>query len=160
MDLTAITVRILAPRPIVYRALLDPDAVARWMVPDGMTSHVHEFDVREGGSFRISLTYDPPTGKGKTSAQTDTFHGRFIRLLQDWQIVQAVEFETSDPTLQGEMTITYDLVYVSVGIDLLAVHRGLPPGLSRSDNDDGWRASMKKLKRLIESGYGPNSQSP
>jgi hypothetical protein len=49
------------------------------MVPTGMTSHVHAFDAREGGSFRISLTYDAPTGTGKTTAHTDTYHGRFVR---------------------------------------------------------------------------------
>jgi hypothetical protein len=59
----------------VYRALLDPEAVQRWMVPEGMTSHVHSFDTREGGAFRISLTYDTPTTAGKTSARTDTFNG-------------------------------------------------------------------------------------
>ena len=54
---------VKAPRSAVYRALLDADAIARWRVPDGMTSQVHEFDPREGGAFRVSLTYDAP-GKG------------------------------------------------------------------------------------------------
>ncbi len=81
-----------APRPIVYRALLDPQAVATWMVPTGMTSHVHAFDVREGGSFRISLTYDSPAAAGKTSAHTDTYHGRFVKLVTNEQVVEVVEF--------------------------------------------------------------------
>lgn len=51
------------------------------MVPSGMTSHVHAFDAREGGLFRISLTYDEPTGIGKTTARTDTYHGRFVKLV-------------------------------------------------------------------------------
>jgi uncharacterized protein YndB with AHSA1/START domain len=55
-------------RAIVYRALLDARAVATWKVPTGMTSHVHAFDAREGGRFRVSLTYDVPTGAGKTTA--------------------------------------------------------------------------------------------
>ena len=86
-----------APRAKVYRALLDARAVATWMVPTGMTSHVHEFDAREGGSFRISLTYDAPTGTGKTTAQIDTFHGRFVKLVTNEQVVEVVEFETTDP---------------------------------------------------------------
>jgi uncharacterized protein YndB with AHSA1/START domain len=61
-----------APRSAVYRALLDAAAIAKWRVPAGMSSHVHEFDAREGGSFRISLTYDAPTGTGKSAAHTDT----------------------------------------------------------------------------------------
>jgi uncharacterized protein YndB with AHSA1/START domain len=64
--------RINAPRPAVYRALLGARAVAAWRVRDGMTCHVHEFDPREGGRFRVSLTYDQPTGVGKTGAYTDT----------------------------------------------------------------------------------------
>jgi uncharacterized protein YndB with AHSA1/START domain len=70
---TRLTSRIAAPRSAVYRALLDPEAVQRWMVPDGMTSAVHEFDAREGGELRISLTYDEPTTAGKTTARTDSF---------------------------------------------------------------------------------------
>ena len=61
---TRITRHVNAPRAAVYRALLDPRAVSRWKVPTGMTSRVHAFDAREGGSFRVSLTYDGPTGTG------------------------------------------------------------------------------------------------
>src|SRR5438093_6503071 len=77
---TRISRHVNAPRASVYRALLDAQAVAIWMVPTGMSSHVHAFDAREGGAFRISLTYDAPTGAGKTTAHTDTYHGRFVKL--------------------------------------------------------------------------------
>jgi uncharacterized protein YndB with AHSA1/START domain len=80
------TRRVNAPRASIYRALLDAEAVATWMVPDGMTSHVHAFDPHEGGSFRISLTYDTPTSAGKTTAQMDTFHGRFVKLVVESRI--------------------------------------------------------------------------
>jgi uncharacterized protein YndB with AHSA1/START domain len=115
-----------APRAIVYRALLDERAVAMWKVPTGMTSHVHAFDAREGGSFRISLTYDAPTGTGKTTAHTDTYHGRFVKLVTNRQVVEVVEFETTDPALRGEMTITISLDDADGGTDVLAVHDGLP----------------------------------
>ncbi len=75
MSSTRVGRQINASRSIVYRALLDPRAVAKWKVPTGMTCHGHEFDAREGGSFRISLTYDAPAGTGKTTAQTDTYRG-------------------------------------------------------------------------------------
>jgi uncharacterized protein YndB with AHSA1/START domain len=68
---TRISRHVNAPRAIVYRALLDPRAVTRWMAPTGMTSQVHAFDAREGGSFRISLTYDSPTGPARR-ARTPT----------------------------------------------------------------------------------------
>jgi len=141
---------IRAPRSKVYRALLDPDAVQRWMVPDGMTSEVHEFDAREGGTFRISLTYDEPTTAGKTSAQTDTFHGRFVRLVPDREVVQAVEFESDDPAMQSVMTITYVLVDDGDGTTVTGTHEDLPPGVAPADNELGWHMSMDKLAHLVE----------
>ncbi len=137
-----------APRAIVYRALLDARAVATWMVPTGMTSHVHAFDAREGGSFRISLTYDAATGTGKTTAHTDTFHGRFVKLVTNEQVVEVVEFETADPALRGELA----LADADGGTDLLAVHDGLPRVLPTADNEAGWRSSLAKLAALVEAG--------
>jgi uncharacterized protein YndB with AHSA1/START domain len=142
-----------APRANVYRALLDARAVATWKVPTGMTSHVHEFAAREGGSFRISLTYDESTGTGKTNAHTDTYHGRFVKLVTNEQVVEAVEFETTDPEMRGEMTITISLADADGGgTDVLAVHEGLPPGVSLADNEAGWREALAKLAALVEAG--------
>src|ERR671913_216065 len=125
MSTIRITRHINAPRSLVYGALLNPRAVPEWKVPNGMTCHVHEFDAREGGSFRISLTYDAPTGTGKTTAHTDTYHGRFVKLVTDEQVVEVVEFETTDPALRGEMTITIALTDADGGgTDVLAVHDG------------------------------------
>ena len=140
-----------APRAIVYRAFLDASAVATWMVPTGMTSRVHAFDPREGGSFRISLTYDAPTGTGKTTAHSDTYHGRFVTLVPNEQVVEVVEFETNDPALRGEMTITITLADADGGTDVLAVRR-LPRGLPAADNEAGWRWSLAKLAALVEAG--------
>jgi uncharacterized protein YndB with AHSA1/START domain len=150
MTTTRISRRLNAPRLKVYRALLDPRAVATWMVPDGMTSQVHAFDPREGGGFRISLTYDTPTATGKTTAQTDTYHGRFVRLVPGEEVVEVVEFETADPALQGEMTVRFSLADADGGTDLLAVHDRLPSGLSPADNETGWRSSLAKLAALVE----------
>src|SRR4051794_10346064 len=145
---TRIALHLNAPRERVYRALIDADAVATWMVPPGMTSTVHAFDGREGGAFRISLTYQGPGGTGKTSAHTDTFHGRFVELVPDERVVEVVEFETADPAMRGEMTITYTLADADGGTELLAVHDGLPAGLSPADNELGWRLSLGKLAVL------------
>ena len=150
MSSTRITRHINAPRPAVYRALLDERAVASWMVPDGMTSHVHLFEPREGGSFRISLTYDAPSGVGKTTAHTDTYHGRFLKLVPNEQVVEVVEFEATDPALRGEMTITITLADENGGTDVTAVHDKLPPGLSPADNETGWQLSLAKLATLVE----------
>ena len=153
MSSTRITRHVNAPRAMVYRALLDARAVATWKVPTGMTSHVHAFDPREGGSFRISLTYDAPTGTGKTTAHTDTYHGHFVKLVKNEQVVEVVEFETTDPTMQGEMTITTTLADADGGTEVTAVHEGLPRGLSPADNETGWRMSLEKLAALVEAGW-------
>lgn len=149
---TRISRHVNAPREDVYRALLDARAVATWMVPSGMTSHVHEFDVREGGLFRISLTYDAPTGIGKTTAHTDTYHGRFIRLVPNEEVVEVMEFETPDPAMRGEMTVTFTLTEADDGTDVLAVHDNLPPGVSPAENETGWRMAIEKLAMLVEAG--------
>lgn len=151
--LTSTHIRLLinAPRPAVYRALLDPDAIAQWKAPGGMSLLIHEFNPREGGAFRVSLTYDAPSGTGKTTAHTDTYHGRFVKLVPDTQVVERLEFETADPTMQGEMTITYTLSDALGGTELHAVHGPLPPGLSPADNELGWQLSTAKLKALLES---------
>jgi uncharacterized protein YndB with AHSA1/START domain len=152
MSSTRITHHVNAPRAMVYRALLDASAISKWMVPNGMTSHVHAFDAREGGSLRISLTYDAQSGTGKTAAHTDTFHGRFVKLVANKLVVEVVEFETTDPALRGEMTITYALTDADGGTDILGVHDGLPPGVSTTDNETGWRMSLGKLAALVEAG--------
>jgi hypothetical protein len=72
----------------------------------GMTSYVYAFYACEGGSFRISLTYDEPTGTGKTAAHTDTYHGRFVKLVTNEQVVEVVEFETTDPPLGDDRNST------------------------------------------------------
>jgi uncharacterized protein YndB with AHSA1/START domain len=150
---TRISHRVNAPRAIVYRALLDARAVAKWKVPSGMTCHVHAFDAREGGSFRISLTYAAPTGTGKTTAHTDTYHGHFVKLVTNEQVIEVVEFETTDPALRGEMTIMISLADADGGgTDVLGVHDGLPPGVPTADNEAGWTEAFAKLAALVEAG--------
>jgi uncharacterized protein YndB with AHSA1/START domain len=150
MSSTRVHRYVKAPRSRVYAALIDAKAVGTWMVPDGMTGRVHAFEGREGGAFRISLTYDAPTTAGKSSAQTDTYHGRFVELVPNERVVEVVEFETPDPAMRGEMTITITLADAEGGTDVNAVHDGLPSGLSPADNELGWSLSLAKLAALVE----------
>jgi len=148
---TRITRLIKAPRAKVYAALIDADAIVKWKVPSGMTSHVHAFEAREGGRFRISLTYDAQTGKGKTSAHTDTYHGHFVQLVPNERVVEVDEFETADRAMRGEMTITITLGDAADGgTDLIAVHDGVPPGVSAADNEAGWQSALARLAALVE----------
>jgi uncharacterized protein YndB with AHSA1/START domain len=147
---TRVTRRIEASPAEVYRALIDPAAVQRWMVPDGMTSEVHAFDAREGGTFHITLTYDDPTGTGKTDAASDSFQGRFAQLVPGREVVQVVEFDTDDPTVAGEMTLTYALTPDGAGTVVEGIHENLPDGVSAADNELGWSMSLAKLAALVE----------
>jgi uncharacterized protein YndB with AHSA1/START domain len=149
---TILTQFIRAPRQAVYAALIDGGAVGHWMTPDDMTSHVHTFDGREGGAFRISLTYHAPDAVGKTTAHTDTYSGRFISLVPNERVVETMVFETEDPAMRGEMTVTLTLADVAGGTELCATHADVPPGITPADNELGWRLSLAKLARLLEAG--------
>ena len=154
---TRVSRHVKAPRAVVYRALLDPRAVAAWRVPQGMTSVVHTFEPREGGVFRVSLTYQAATGTGKTSAQTDTYHGRFVELVPDQRVVEVVEFETDDPAMRGEMKTTTTLSDAGGGTEIVGVHEGLPPGVAPADNETGWREAFARLATLLEGGWKPGA---
>ena len=148
---TRVSHHVSAPRPAIYRALLDAAAIAKWRVPTGMSSHVHEFDAREGGSFRISLSYDAPAGTGKSAPRTDTYHGHFARLVPDEQVVEVLEFETADPGLRGQMTMTTTLTDAAGGgTDVLVVHEGIPDKVPVADNETGTRMALANLARLVE----------
>lgn len=101
-------------------------------------------------TFRISLTYDTPSGTGKTTAYTDTSHGHFVTLVPHERVVEVMEFATADPAMRAAMTVTFTLTEVDGGTDLLAVHDNVPPGIAPADNETGWRMSLAKLARLVE----------
>lgn len=104
------------------------------------------------GRTRIEVHLNAPPAVG-TTAHTDTHQGRFVRLVPDEQVVETVEFETDDPGMRGEMTITITLKRSTVraGTDLTAVRENLPSAISREDNETGWRSSLGKLAALVES---------
>src|SRR5438552_10368614 len=104
---TRVSQIIKAPREVVYRAFLDPDALAAWLPPDGMIGRIHTFEPHQGGTFRLSLTYLDPSAspRGKTSEDTDTVQGTFAQLLPNEKIVWVTQFDSPDPDFAGEMTI-------------------------------------------------------
>ena len=147
---TRISQFVRAPRPDVYAALIDPIAVAQWRVPDGMTSHIHDFHPMEGGAFRVSLTYEDKDERGKTQSHTDTYHGTFLRLVTNEQVVELIEFETDDPALQGEMTITTTLADQDGGTMVDVLHEGVPDAVPAADNEAGTSMALANLARLLE----------
>ncbi|QWB27264.1 MULTISPECIES: SRPBCC family protein [Streptomyces] len=153
MYTTRVSGHVDAPRPAVYRALLSAEAVERWRVPDDMRAEVHEFDAREGGRFRVSLTYDAPGATGKSAAHTDTYHGHFARLVPDEQVVEVLAFESADPAMSGPMTMTTTLTDAQGGgTDVLVVHEGIPDAVPAADNETGTRMALANLARYVETG--------
>ena len=142
--------RIPAPRARVYELLLDPTALHRWKVPDDMELEVHEWEPREGGRIRVSLTYRDATGAGKSDAHTDTYHGEFVRLVPNELIVERDEFETGDPAFRGAMTISIALEDAENATQLVATHDGVPVGIRLADNETGWRMALDKLAALAQ----------
>jgi uncharacterized protein YndB with AHSA1/START domain len=147
---TRVSRQIKAARADVYRALLDREAVQAWRVPEGMTSVVHDFDPREGGTFRVSLSYDGPDDVGKSSTHADTYHGHFARLVPDEAVVETIEFETSKPEFRGVMTMTTTLRDADGGTEVVVEHDGLPAAVPPAHNEIGTQMALDKLARLIE----------
>ena len=141
---------IPASRQRIYQVLLDPAALPRWKVPDGMDLEVHEWEPRVGGRIRISLTYRDESGAGKSGMHTDTYHGQFVHLVPNELIVERDEFETADPAFRGTMTISIALADARGGTELVATHDGVPAGVSLADNETGWRMALDKLAALVQ----------
>lgn len=146
---TLVTRGIRASPQAVYDALLDPAAVARWKVPDGMRSEIHEWQPRAGGRFRVSLTYKD-AGTGKTRDRTDTYAGHFVELVPGERVVEAVEFETEREDLRGEMTIVTTLEPAQNGTEVRIDHASLPSGVTEADNRLGTEMALAKLAALLE----------
>jgi uncharacterized protein YndB with AHSA1/START domain len=141
---------VRAPRSAVYAALLDPDAVARWRVPDDMTAQVHSWSAVEGGAFRVSLSYADAARSGKTAGNVDTYAGRFVRLVPDSEVVEVLAFESADPSLAGEMTMTWTLTDAPGGTEVTLVHDGVPDAVSPEDNETGTRMALAHLAAYVE----------
>lgn len=149
---TQVSQLVRARRAAVYRACLDPDALASWRVPDIMEGRVHVFEPREGGAFRMSLTYKEGTQGpgGKTTEGTDTFQGRFVELVPDERIVEVVQFESDDPRYAGEMRVTTTLADADGGTEVTVLCEGIPAGIRPEDNEMGTAQALAKLTRLVE----------
>lgn len=134
--------RILAAKPEkVYRAFLEPDAVASWLPPFGFTCTVHELEAKEGGKHRMSF-------RNFTTGDSHSFGGTYQKLTPGEMLVYTDSFD--DPNLPGEMKVTVTLKAVSVGTDLTVVQENLPDLIPVEACYLGWQESMQKLAKLVE----------
>ena len=130
-----------APAERLYKAFLDPDAMAKWLPPHGFTGKVHAMDAREGGGYRMSFS-NFSTGK------SHSFGGKYIELLPHERIKYTDEFE--DPNLPGKMQVTITLRKVSCGTELEIVQEGLPSVIPVEACYVGWQESLSMLANLVE----------
>jgi uncharacterized protein YndB with AHSA1/START domain len=125
----------------VYRAFLDPDAMAKWLPPNGFTGKVHRLDARVGGTYSMSFT-------NFTSGNSHSFGGEYLELVPNERIRHTDRFD--DPNLPGEMQVTILLKPVSVGTDVTIVQEGVPDVIPAEACYLGWQESLALLEKLVE----------
>jgi uncharacterized protein YndB with AHSA1/START domain len=143
---------VKAPPEAVYAAFMDPGVLVSWLPPAEMTGRIHAFDGRVGGGYEMSLFYPPDETafRGKTADREDRVRVRFLELSPPNRIVEAIDFVTADPALQGEMRCTATFDPVAGGVEVVMLFEDLPPGLRPEDNDAGARLSLGQLARRFE----------
>jgi len=138
-------------RAEVFAALTSSDALAAWLPPQGMRGRFERFDMREGGSFRLVLTYeDASRAPGKTSAASDVSEARIAELVPGERMVQEVDFESDDPAFQGTMRMEWTLRSAEGGTDVEVVARNVPDGIRARDHAQGLTSSLSNLSALLE----------
>jgi uncharacterized protein YndB with AHSA1/START domain len=142
---------VAAPPEAVWAAFMDPAALVEWLPPARMTGTIRDFDARVGGGYRMSLFYPPDERafQGKSAEREDRVAVRFVELSPPRRMVQAVSFESRDPSFHGEMTMTWTFEPAPGGTLVTVISENLPPGLRAQDNDEGARLSLAQLARRL-----------
>lgn len=134
--------RVLRATPErVYKAFIDPDAMVKWLPPNGFTAKVHEMDARVGGGYRMSFT-------NFSTGTSHSFGGSYVELTPGERIRYTDRFD--DPNLPGEMRVTISLKKVLVGTELEIVQEGLPDVIPPEACCLGWQESLVLLAKLVE----------
>ena len=125
----------------MYRAFIDPDAMAKWLPPNGFTGKVHEMDARVGGRYKMSFT-------NFTTGKSHSFGGEFVELVENKRIRYTDRFD--DPNLPGEIETTIDIKEVSVGVEVNIKQTGIPEAIPAEACYLGWQDSLRLLTMLVE----------
>ena len=134
--------RVLRAKPErVYRAFLDPDAMAKWMPPNGFTGKVHQIDAKVGGTYKMSFT-------NFSTGTTHSFGGKYLELVPNEKLRYTDKFD--DPNLPGEMINTIALKQVFCGTELNIAQEGLPAVIPAEACYMGWQESLTLLAKLVE----------
>ncbi len=134
--------RVLTTRPEkIYRAFLEPDALAKWIPPDGFACTVHHLEPKIGGTFRASF-------RNFTTGDSHTFSGEYIELVPNERLRYTDKFD--DPKMTGNIQVTVTLKAVLVGTELTIVQEDLPDVIPPEACYLGWQQSLQNLARLVE----------
>jgi uncharacterized protein YndB with AHSA1/START domain len=134
--------RVLRATPDrVYRAFLDPDAMVKWLPPNGFTAKVHQMDAKVGGTYKMSF-------KNFTTGSSHSFGGKYLELVPNKLLRYTDRFD--DPNLPGEMLTTIQITPVSVGVELNITQEGLPSVIPLEACYLGWQESLTLLAKLVE----------
>jgi uncharacterized protein YndB with AHSA1/START domain len=134
--------RVLRATPErIYRAFLDPDAMAKWLPPNGFTGKVHQMDAKVGGAWRMSFT-------NFTTRRSHSFGGKYLELVPNERIRYTSRFD--DPNLPGEMQTTVSLAGTPFGTELNVVQENIPGIIPVEACHLGWQESLTLLAKLVE----------
>ena len=134
--------RVLRATPErIYRAFLDPDAMAKWLPPNGFTGKVHHLDAKVGGTYKMSFT-------NFTTRQSHSFGGEYLELVPNERIRHTDKFD--DPNLPGVMHVTIALTKVVVGTEVNITQEGIPDVIPVEACYLGWQESLTLLAQLAE----------
>lgn len=134
--------RVFACQPEkIYRAFLTPNALNRWLAPNGYYGTIHAMDARTGGTFKMSFT-------NFTTQKSHGFGGKYLELIPDKLIRYTDVFD--DPNLPGELHVTIKLTPVPVGTDVVIDQENIPEVIPLDACYLGWQQSLNNLARLVE----------
>ena len=134
--------RVLRATPErVYRAFLDPDAMSKWLPPNGFTGKVHHMDAKVGGSHKMSFT-------NFTTGSSHSFGGTYLELTPNERLRYTDKFD--NPGLPGEMVTAVTLKAVFCGTELNVTQEGIPAAIPAEACYLGWQESLILLGKLVE----------
>lgn len=134
--------RVLRATPErIYRAFLDPDAMAKWLPPYGFTGKVHHMDARVGGSYKMSFT-------NFSAGSSHSFGAEYVDLQPGKSLCYVSRFD--DPNLPGEMRVNVTLTPVIVGTELKISQEGIPDVIPAAACYLGWQESLEQLAKLVD----------
>ena len=143
---------IKATQEDIYNAFINPAALEIWQAPGDMTAKVHKFDHRVSGGYEMSLYYpeNETKVKGKTTDKEDRFTARFVELIPNQKIVEAIKFDTTNPYFAEEMIMEVTFNPVNDGTEVTYLFKNIPKGIKPEENEEGTKSSLKHLAKYVE----------